>query len=277
MANGDGLCYFDSDGHLQGFQVNEVNGRTIKPNVMPAIKSGTTLWRNNDMQFEKQLNARSAERLIDVEMILCATRRGFSLDLIDEDGVTATAHIKSEHTIAENQLKMTNTVVKQLMKLGNTPYRAIKILDATEGMYFVPSLTLNELRRNAVKILTDYRIKHFRPVDHVRTEQQPSCPETTLDYRANVVNSKAEEFYKKHGISILERGVEQTGDYAGKALMTTKYCLRYELGCCLQGKCQTESTVDIAPSDTLILCNNNRRFRLHFDCDECQMQIFAEK
>jgi len=206
-------------------------------------------------------------------MILCATRRGFSLDVRDEDGVSATAHIKADHAIAESPVKMTNTVVKQLSKVGGTPYRVDKILDATDGMYFIPALMLNELRRNAIGILNDYRIRHFRPADKQRHASGTQNGGNSVDYRANVVNSKAEDFYKHHGTNVVEHGVEQTLDYDGKALMTTKYCLRYELGCCLQGKCDFEPKANIAPGDRLILHNNGQRFRLEFDCAECVMKI----
>ena len=71
----------------------------------------------------------------------------------------------------------------------------------------------------------------------------------------------------------MERGVEQTEAYEGKALMTTKYCLRYELGCCLQGKTATTPKVEIKPSDALRLHNNGRWFDLKFDCSECVMRV----
>lgn len=274
FANGDGICFLDGDGRLQGFLVNEVQGRTLTPNIMPDIKVGTRLWRNNDMEFERLLKGRSAERKIGVKMILCVTRRGFSLDIMDEDGVSATAHIKSEHNIADSPVKMKNTAVKQLSKLGGTPYTVESIVDATEGMYFIPALTLNEFRRNAIKILTDYRIKHFHPADHPRCGKVEAYPAVSLDYRANVVNNKAEEFYNHHGTKVVEWGLEQTKDYEGKALMTTKYCLRYELGCCLQGKNSGKPIVDIAPGDGLVMHNNGRRFSLQFDCAKCQMQIY---
>lgn len=276
FTNGDGLCFFDADGRLQGFLVNEVHGRTLTPNIMPDIKVGTTVWRNNDIQFERQLKGRSAERHIGVDMILCVTRRGFSLDIKDEDGVTATAHIKLDHNIAGSPIKMSNTVVKHLSKLGGTPFRADRILDATEGQYFIPALMLNELRRNVVKILTDYRIKHFQPKARPRVDHGAQYTADSLDYRANVVNDKAENFYKKHGTNILERGTDQTNEYGNKVLMTTKYCLRYELGCCLQGKCKVDPVVDIEPGDTLMLRNNGKQFRLEFDCANCQMLVCPE-
>ena len=58
--------------------------------------------------------------------------------------------------------------------------------------------------------------------------------------------------------------------------MTTKYCLRYELGCCLQGKNSGRPQVNLQPADSLELRNNDRRFRLEFDCRECLMKIIAK-
>lgn len=273
LANGDGLCFFDAAGHLQGFNVNKVEGRNVTPNSMPDIKIGTVIWRNNDQMFEKQLQGRTAERKIGVQMLLCATRRGFSLDIKDEDGVTATAGLKAEHEPSQSQIKTTNLIVKQLSKLGNTPFVADKVIDATEGQFFLPALMLNDMRRRAVEILRDRRIEHFRPQNSPLSPQPTEAP-AELDYRANVINQKAEAFYKNHGTSHLERGLEQTGDYDGKALMTTKYCLRYELGCCLQGKCKEPTKANIQPTDELILRNNDKHFRLEFDCSQCLMRIY---
>ena len=53
--------------------------------------------------------------------------------------------------------------------------------------------------------------------------------------------------------------------------MTTKYCLRYELGQCLMHKCNKSVASDYAGD--LFLLNNGRRFRLAFDCKRCEMQI----
>lgn len=272
--NGDGLCFTDSDGRVHGFLVNDVNGRVLRPNTMPKIEVGTTLWRNNDIQMERILKGNTAIRKIGVSMLFYATPHGFTLEMTDEDGIKAAQHIEVDHTAAENASKSTSLITKQLSKLGNTPYSISEIIDATQGQYFIPSLMLNQLRRDAVEQLSNNRIEHFKPADsHLQPNDVP-YPAERLDYRANVVNNKSEAFYKRHGIKEIERGVEQTGDYDGKALMTTKYCLRYELGCCLKGKSAGKPMLDIKPSDTLILRNNERRFRLEFDCGNCLMKIF---
>ena len=276
FANGDGLCYYDADGRLQGFLVNGVQGRTVTPNQMPDIKEGTTIWRNQDQLFEKQLQGKSAERKIDVEMLFSATSDGFALRITDEEGLSVTHSVAAEQQEARNSGGAENPIGKQLGKLGNTPFVATAVIDKTQGRYFLPAGTLNQLRRKAVEQLIALRIAHHRPADSPRIDSGVPYPVPTLDYRANVINDKAEAFYKHHEAKEIERGLELTENYDGKALMTTKYCLRYELGCCLQGKGNGKPQLDINPSATLILRNNDRRFRLAFDCRNCQMLLYKE-
>ena len=274
FVNGDGLCFFDERNRLQGFLVNGVEGNVITPNQMPRIKIGTQLWRNQDQAFEKMLAGRTAERKVGVRMLFCVTRRGFSLDLTDEDGVTVVQHMAAEHLPSDRPIKSSNTIVKQLSKLGDSPFVATEVTDTTEGRYFITAGTLNELRRRAVELLKEYRIKHFRPQD-VPRETSSDIPSVAshLDYRSNVINQRAEAFYRRHGAVEIEHGLEQTGDYAGKALMTTKYCLRHELGCCLRDG--GPNPHQIAPTDTLLLRNQERLFRLQFDCGKCVMRVYT--
>ena len=292
FANGDGLCYLDADGRLQGFLVNHVEGRTLTPNQMPDLKVGTVLWRNQDQQFEKLLQGRSAERRIGVDLTFSATYKGFSLSCVDEGGLHVCVTDEYEHIPAENSERMTQTIVKQFSKLGDTPFEAREVVDETLGSYFLTVSQLNQMRREAVEALIKYRLQEARPADCPREDRHEAYPQTALDYRANVVNAQAEAFYRHHGVQQLERGLEQTCDYDGRALMTTKYCLRYELGCCLHpekwpvvsgqwpvdsGQCPVSSGQgsggNIRPDDTLLLRNQERLFRLEFDCRQCLMRI----
>ena len=278
LTNGDGLCYLDADERLQGFLVNRVEGRTVTPNQMPDLRVGTLLWRNNDQQFEKALQGKTAERKVGLTLRFSATPNGFALQLTDEEGLGVTHSVAAEHQEARSSGGADNPVVKQLSKLGNTPFVACEVVDDTQGRYFLPAGTLNQLRREAVEQLIALRIDRHRPADCSRADLGSPCPADRLDYRANIINHQAEAFYRRHGIEAVERGLEQTGDYDGKALMTTKYCLRYELGCCLQGKNKNQKMKiekgEIRPGDTLLLRNQERQFRLEFDCRECLMRIY---
>ena len=311
FANGDGLCYLDGDGRLQGFLVNRVEGRTITPNAMPDIRVGTLLWRNQDQQFEKTLQGRTADRRMRVDITFSTTCKGFSLSCIAEDGLHVCVTDVYDHIPAENPGRMTQTIVKQLSKLGDSPFEAREVVDETQGSWFLTASQLNQMRRELVEALVKYRLAHARPSDCPHEDRHEAYPQDSLDYRANVVNAKAEAFYRRYGVQQLERGPEQTLDYDGKALMTTKYCLRYELGCCLHpekwkvesGKWRVESgewkvesgewkdgaaaalryagnsveqSLKIHPGDTLLLRNQDHEFRLEFDCRQCLMRIYKK-
>lgn len=274
FANGDGLCFIGPDGRLQGFAVNGVDGRTVTPSQMPDIKIGTRLWRNNDRQFERLLAGRTAERRIPVDMRFSATDRGFVLEVVDCDGIEASCSVEADRNQSDNPLRTSSLIVKQLSKLGSSPFEARSVVDATDGRYFLPASQLNDMRRTVVERLIEHRIKHFHPADTAFEASTMQYPVAQLDYRANVVNAKAKAFYQRHGAQVLEMGLERTGDYDGKALMTTRYCLCYELGCCLTGKSRGARQAEIKPGDELFLVNNGRRFRLEFDCRECLMRIY---
>lgn len=266
---GDGLCFYNSDGQLEGFLVNHVQGNTIVPNRMPDIKVGETLWRNNDFAFEKQLQGKSAIRKIDVTFILAETSDGFQLQVTDSDNISAIAEICCEKTPARNPEKA--QIQPQLSKLGETPFQAVTIENHCTKPYFIPTSQLNELRRNAIEQLTQRRQEVFASKPVTFTPNTIPYFENHLDYRANILNHKTEQFYRRHGVCQLEYGLEKTHEYDGKALMTTKYCLRYELKQCLMKK----NNHTIAPDyqGNLYLQNNHNRFLLQFDCKNCLMKI----
>jgi putative protease len=53
--------------------------------------------------------------------------------------------------------------------------------------------------------------------------------------------------------------------------MTTKYCLRKELDTCLLEKPMSDQQIDPA----LFLEDNTGKYRLEFECKECQMKIYS--
>ncbi len=284
LTAGDGLCFFNAKGELEGFFVNHVQGNTFQPNRMPGgLTIGTELWRNNDQAFEKQLQGRSSSRKMDVAAVLSDTSEGLQLQLTDTDGCVGSATITCPKEPAQNPERALDQTDKQLRKLGDTIFQATQVENLCAQPYFLPAALLNDLRRKAVAALEEERLaRHLaqRGSSASLSQRQANTTpyfETQLDYRANILNHPAEEFYRRHGVQQLEYGLEKTHDYDGKALMTTKYCLRYELGCCLMGKnAPTQhSEINIQHSTTLLLRNNKNTFRLEFDCRNCQMKIYA--
>ena len=273
LTAGDGICFFNDEKQLEGFLVNHVNGNRTTANKSLNISKGTQLWRNNDFAFEKQLQVNTSERKIAVSMTLAETADGLSLTITDEDGIEASAAVECTKEPARNETRAKETIIAQLSKLGGTPFETSNITIETRQQFFLPASMLNELRRKAVEELETKRITTNRPTDTILALNDIPYFQTTVDGRANIVNDKAEAFYRRHGVTTIERGPDQPGvefkdDFP---LMTTKYCLRYELGQCLMHKCNKTVSPDYA-SD-LFLYNNGNKFRLSFDCKKCEMQI----
>lgn len=291
LSAGDGICYLShrpfatekSTMQLEGFLVNRVEGDKIFANKELGIIPSTTLWRNNDFAFEKKMQGETAERKIAVSMEVTMTGEGLVIRLNDEDGcsvqvVTQPQNAKGNLDVARNQEKMRETIITQLSKLGGTPFTCPKVEIAIGKIPFIQSSVLNQLRRDAVEQLTRFRIERFKPRDIVFSVNNKPYYETSLDGRGNVVNHKAATFYQRHGVTEIEWGYDYPGYFDKKGrtetpLMTTKYCLRYELGQCLQHKCNKSVEADY--QEELFLENNGRKYRLQFDCKRCEMLIKA--
>lgn len=274
LKAGDGLCYFNEQNLWEGFLVNHVDGNQIVANKTLHIKVGTPLWRNNDYAFEKLLQGNTSERKVAVSMTFEQTPSGVRLSLVDADGCQATVESEGTPPPANNKERAKESIEKQLGKLGGTPFRMESLKLQFDTLPFLPAATLNEMRRQSVEQLIAQRLAHYHPTDKTVAVNDTPYFEPQVGYRANIINDSAEAFYSRHHAKCIERGVEQTHDYGGKALMTCKYCLRYELGQCLKHKCNT--TVAPEYQGTLYLNNNGRRFRLQFNCQQCEMQIMAD-
>ena len=96
--NGDGVCFLDEQGRLQGFRINRVDGNKLYPaGEVPRIKPRTRLYRNFDQEFERILTRKSSERKIGVCWELADTSFGFSLTAADEDDNRVTQNRHARH------------------------------------------------------------------------------------------------------------------------------------------------------------------------------------
>lgn len=266
--NGDGVCYIDEQGKLQGFRINRVEGNKLYPQEMPRIKPRTVLYRNFDQEFEKILARRSSERKMAVAIRLADTAFGFALTLTDEDDNRVTLSLprakEPARTPQEENLKT------QLAKLGNTPFEAERVdIDFTEN-WFLPASVLADFRRQAIeKLIAARRINYRRELAVLRPTTH-AFPQTTLTYLGNVMNARAASFYAGHGVASIAPAFEQT--HVEKAvLMFCKHCLRYSMGWCPVH--QRERSPYREPY--YLVSTDGKRFRLEFDCRNCQMKVSA--
>ena len=266
--NGDGVCYIDEQGKLQGFRINRVEGNKLYPQEMPRIKPRTVLYRNFDQEFEKILARRSSERKMAVAIRLADTAFGFALTLTDEDDNRVTLALprakEPARTPQEENLKT------QLAKLGNTPFEAERVdIDFTEN-WFLPASVLADFRRQAIeKLIAARRINYRRELAVLRPTTH-AFPQTTLTYLGNVMNARAASFYAGHGVASIAPAFEQT-PVEKAVLMFCKHCLRYSMGWCPVH--QRERSPYREPY--YLVSTDGKRFRLEFDCRNCQMKVSA--
>lgn len=268
--NGDGVCYIDEQGKLQGFRINRVDGNKLYPQEMPRIKPRTVLYRNFDQEFEKVLARKSSERKIAVSVLLAENNFGFSLTLTDEDynsvALTLPREKEPARTPQEENLKT------QLAKLGNTPFEAQRIDVDFADNWFLPASVLSDLRRQAVdKLIAARRATYRRELVTLKATSH-TFPQTSLTYLGNVMNSRAASFYTNHGVQQVAPAYEQAP--VDKAvLMFCKHCLRYSMGWCPIH--QRERSPYKEPY--YLVSTDGKRFRLEFDCKNCQMKVNAEE
>jgi len=263
FANGDGLCYLDDERELRGFRVNRAEGNRLYPQQMPyGLRPGMALYRNNDQDFERVLSRPSSERKIPIEFRLEPTENGFSLT---GDGVTV--NIDCDKQQAEKPQR--DNIVRQLSRLGGTPYECSGVELSEDFNYFIPSSILADMRRQWVEECLKHSWQQSSVVRH--SEGNEPIPEYTKKYLYNIANHEAKDFYVSHGLSDVAPAYELKAP-RGALLMQCRHCLRYSLGYCVKygGKHPRWH------EPLLLRLGDGRRFRLDFDCQHCQMNIYAE-
>lgn len=247
FANGDGLCFINATGNLEGFRVNKVEGNRLFPLKMPkSLKPGTMLYRNSDMTFEKEImRANSAKRTIPVimklaadngQLILSAKIKDMSAANDNEEWCTVTVPFDMQTA----ETPQHNNIVRQLTKLGSTIFSCNKILMDNSFPYFVPSSILAQIRRELTaqleKAIADTPIEH-----------------STLNTERSTLNTELPT--------------------ANTPLMQCRYCLRHALGFCVKNGGKRPEWHE----PLRLRLGDGKTFRLQFDCTHCQMNLLYDK
>lgn len=267
--NGDGVCYLDETGMLQGFRINKVDQNKLYPQERLTIKPRTVLYRNYDQEFEKGLSRSTAQRKLSVEIRLSELPDGFLLTMTDEDGHKIALPLRREKELARTNQK--ENIKAQLAKLGNTPFEAAEIQVDLSQPYFLPSSLLSEWRRSCVEKLIQIRKISYRQEIALRKEI-PAVhyyDGMQLSYLANSMNQASKEFYMAQGACSVAPAFEKEA-LKGEALMFCRHCIRYMLGWC--PTYQKNKSPFLEPY--YLVSKDGRRFRLHFDCKNCQMKVY---
>lgn len=286
FANGDGLCFFNRQKKLEGFRVNRVENNRLFPLTMPKnLEPGMALYRNNDIEFERAMQGKTATRKLQVRFVVDVVDGKLTFTATDECG--RSANVVLNETPEKAQKSQHDNIVKQLEKLGNTVWTANEIsINNSADEFFIPSSRLAAVRRELLKALEDTPVSNHTDKQAVGETATNSVNANNTVYAdtiniANVANTTAQNYYAAHGVKNAPTAFELNSDYkAGSTtapsavppLMTCRYCLRYALGYCVKngGKRSTWH------EPLHLEAKNGIRVRLAFNCAKCQMEVYAE-
>lgn len=277
FANGDGLCFINSNRELEGFRANRVQGNRIWPYRMPrGLRPGVRLYRNSDQEQERILSKPSAERRIPIGLSLRSIEEGFELTASVTQPHCRMSVVRCQ-VPAEHQQALKSpreNIMRQLSKLGDTIYTCSEVDIPDDFNYFIPNSVLSEMRHSLVKKLGSLADEPRHDADKPRHDAGVSAhhgqsahipPRYPHTYLYNVSNHLSQAFYGYDSLSAYEL---KGGD---GPIMQCRHCIRYSLGYCVKHGGQHPTWHE----PLSLVLGDGRRFRLEFDCKHCQMNVYA--
>ena len=284
LNNGDGLCYFDLHKELVGLAINTAQRVDAKRwRVQPKdplaelkdLRAGVEINRNRDMSWQRALERKSSERRIGVWLNLAETAAGLALTLTDEDGHSARAETVVAKETAKDAARAEASLRENLAKLGATIFQPLEISLDLAQPWFVPASAINALRRDAVAALETARREAFERLPRAQAKEAV-YPEDSLSYLGNVFNSRARDFYARHGVKLIAAAYESHEEEGEVSLMITKHCVRYSLSLCPKQTIGVTGVHGTVRAEPLSLINGSEKLTLRFDCKACEMHVVGK-
>ena len=265
INNGDGLGYFNNADVFTGFRVNKVIGDKLYLRNAISISKGTVLYRNKDVKAESELSKQTAARYIPISFVLkkCGENK-IALDALFDDKIASSA---IEYPCERANSPQLDARKRVLSKLGDTIFKLEKLEDRV-GDNFIPASILTQLRRQTISAL-EYSMSASYPYEYRKDLDKCIPLNRNITRHDNVANKLSEEFYLKHRANLIEPALEVSKNRLDEIqVMTTRYCLRRELGACMK---TPDSKKLVTP---LTLKSGSLFYRLDFDCKNCRMKVF---
>lgn len=268
LHNGDGISFFNrGKGEYEGVRVNKVENGKLIIAKNTKIPPGAEIRRTYDAEWQKKLSGDTAERKIMVDVYVDET----GISACDERGVKVRQPLNTEKMIAQKPMQIRHI----FEKLGGTIYSLGIFENNLSEKTFIPASVLTAYRRKLVEEL-DKTNETVYPYEYRRKEDlEARFPYNALESSDNVANSLAESFYKDHGVRRIEKAIEVNNNskdsHKESVVMTTRYCLRRELGCCKKSPVNKKLFGQL--SEPLTIATGPNIFRLDFDCANCEMKV----
>ncbi|MBP3821064.1 U32 family peptidase [bacterium] len=252
----DGICYIE-DGKMLGCLINSVDKNKIYPNNMGKLAVGTIVFRNFDYEYSKALNSSKIQRKIRAQISVDKNL----ITAIDEDNNIVSLKMPIG-SLPKNPEKLIDSYKKQLFKSGESDFCITNISINPDSLCFLPVSEINSLRRELLNLLMNKRLSNYRKLVQKPIEYA-EFPCKKIDYRGNIFNKNAKEFYEACNCKVCEYALETSNDIkSGVELMRSKHCLKFALGKCKQNL-----------GDLYLRDDKGKKYLLKFDCKNCEMII----
>ena len=199
LHNGDGLCFLNLDNELVGLRADVVNGKTVSCNRPHGAYRGAKIYRNLDLEWQKQVDASTGNRKIDIDLLLKETPDGY--ELIDKLS-TVNCQLPTDKITANNPEKATENIRKKALQWGDTVFNPVNLELQFSEPRLIPASVLGELKRDLVTKMETELVENHRNNRHHRDA--------------------------KHCVSTTTTDPDAIPD----PLMTCHHCIRYANGLC---------------------------------------------
>ena len=236
LHNGDGLCFLNDENELVGLRADVVNGKTVSCNRPHGAHRGAKIYRNYDLEWQKQVDASTGNRKIDIDLMLAETETGYELTAsVGRDAARhVSTRIDADKITATNPDKATENIHKKALQWGDTVFNPVHLELQFAEPRLIPASLIGEMKRQLVEKLMDALVAHHQN------------NRSSRDVRPYV-------------------STETNPDAIPDHLMTCHHCIRYA-----NGMCSKETGQRATP---LFIRNGAHTFRLEFDCRNCQMYV----
>ena len=259
LHNGDGLCFLNENDELVGLRadvVNAPNGREVpwrvSTNRPHGAHRGAKIYRNYDIEWQKQVEASNGNRKIDIDLVLTESEMGYEMVAICRDAINRiSTSIQSEKIAATNPEKATDNIRKKALQWGDTPFNPIDLELHFAVPRLIPASVIGEMKRKLVEKLTDALIEAHQAHRSMRKVEAENPMENPQLLTANSQLSTEQ----------LLTDPDEIPDH----LMACHHCIRYANGLCSKETGQK--------AEPLFIRNGSHIFRLEFDCKNCLMYI----
>jgi len=281
IENGDGLIIIPPDGQPVGIRASHTVANEVFTNERAIIAPGSEVYRNYNQLFEKELQNNMPKRLITVKLDFERDSLQTRVKATSEDGRYCEVSVENSFDAGRDQMFAKGNIFKQLEKLSGiykfelSTYHSVNSLNEEEFLFY-PASVLNELRREIAA-----RLDKMAVIDHKRDKEKGELTGKekkenatglfsgkVADYRENISNSLSRNLYLEEGAEVSGEAFELSAPKEAE-LMRCKYCIKYELG-----SCPSEGS-RVKYDEPLWLENGGRRFKVTFDCKNCEMVIFG--